>query len=236
MNLPELLARLFPKGHQVKVQDAALWGSASTEAGEIGVIGTTDHAEIGIEIALALAAQVLDVVRRHPARPLLMLVDTGGQRLSRRDELLGINGYLAHLAKCLELARLRGHKLISLIYGEAVSGGFLAFGMMADEIHALPEAQVRVMSLPAMARITRIALERLEELSRISPVFAPGVENYIKMGGVHSVWEGDLARHLIEALTRPIEPDRRRELGFERKGREAAYHAARQVREGILDG
>ena len=46
-----------------------------------------------------------------------MLVDTGGQRLSRRDELLGINGYLAHLAKCLELARLRGHKLISLIYG-----------------------------------------------------------------------------------------------------------------------
>ena len=50
MNLPEVLARLFPKGHQVTVQGQALWGSASTEAGEISVIGTTEHAEIGIEM------------------------------------------------------------------------------------------------------------------------------------------------------------------------------------------
>ena len=35
-------------------------------------------------------------------RPIVMLVDTSGQRLSRRDELLGINGYLGHLAQCLE--------------------------------------------------------------------------------------------------------------------------------------
>ncbi|MGN2393609.1 biotin-independent malonate decarboxylase subunit gamma, partial [Pelomicrobium sp. G1] len=84
------------------------------------------------------------------------LVDTSGQRLSRRDELLGINGYLAHLAKALAFARARGHLLLALVYGEAVSGGFLSFGMMADYVYALRDAQVRVMNLAAMARVTKI--------------------------------------------------------------------------------
>ena len=117
----------------------------------------------------------LRIVRDHPGRPILLLVDTQGQRLSRRDELLGINGYMAHLAKCLQLARNRGHKIIGLVYSEAVSGGFLASSLLADRCYALPEAQVRVMNLPAMSRITKIPLERLEELSKSSPVFAPGV-------------------------------------------------------------
>jgi malonate decarboxylase gamma subunit len=236
MKLGDLLNQLFPQGHQVTVEGQGVWGSATTEAGEVAVIGTTDHAYVGVELALALAARVLDVIRDYPERPILMLVDTHGQRLSHRDELLGINAYLAHLSKCLELARRRGHKLISLVYSEAVSGGFLGFGMMADEIHALKDAQVRVMNLPAMSRITKIPLERLEELSKVSPVFAPGVENYLKMGGVHSVWEGDLSQQLVAALKRPAEPDRRRELGLERQGREAGYKAARRVRESTLDG
>jgi len=236
MKLTDLLNKLFPQGHQVKVEGEVIWGSAATEAGEIAVIGTTDHAYIGVEIALALAAHVLDVMRHHPGRPIVMLVDTHGQRLSHRDELLGINGYLAHLAKCLELARLRGHKLISLVYSEAVSGGFLSFGLMADETYALRDAQVRVMNLAAMARVTKLPLERLEELSKDSPVFAPGVENYVKMGAVQSVWEGDLAQHLVAALQRPAEPDRRRELGLDRQGRKAAYKVAQQVRESALNG
>lgn len=231
MKLTDLLDQLFPQGHQVRVDGDVLQGSATTEAGEVAVIGTTDHAYIGVEIALVLAGHVLDIVRHHPGQPIVMLVDTHGQRLAHHDELLGINGYLAHLGKCLELARTRGHKLVSLVYSEAVSGGFLAFGLMADEIHALADAQVRVMNLAAMARITKIPLERLEELSKVSPVFAPGVENYLKMGGVHSVWEGDLARQLVAALRREAGPDRRRELGSERHGRETAQKVAHRVRE-----
>lgn len=234
MKLADLLNQLFPQGHRVSVEGEVVWGSAATEAGEIAIIGTTDHVYVGVEIALTLAGHVLEVVRRYPERPILLLVDTHGQRLSHRDELLGINGYLAHLGKCLELARTRGHKLVSLVYSEAVSGGFLGFGMMGDEIHALADAQVRVMNLAAMARVTKIPLERLEELSKDSPVFAPGVANYLKMGGVHSLWEGDLSRQLVAALQREAGPDRRRELGAERQGREA-YQIARRVREYALD-
>ena len=99
------------------------------------------------------------------------------------------------------------------------------------EIHALADAQVRVMNLAARARITKFPLQRLEELSKDSPVFAPGVENYLKMGGVHSVWGGELAQHLVAALRREAGPDRCRELGFERKGRELALGVAQRVRE-----
>ncbi len=129
---------------------------------------------------LSLAEFVLKIVRQSPGCPILMLVDTQGQRLSKRDEFLGINGYLAHLVKCLELARLRGHQLLTLVYAEAVSGGFLAFGLMADEIHTLAEAKVRVMNLPAMARITKLPLDKLEELSLSSPVLCPRCREFLQ--------------------------------------------------------
>ena len=82
-----------------------------------------------------------------------------------------------------------------------MSGGFLSTGLIADEVYALPTAQVRVMALPAMARVTKQPLERLEELSRSSPVFGPGVENYIALRGVRALWpEQELAQRLAERL------------------------------------
>lgn len=231
MELSVLLDDLFPEGHQVDIVDGALWGAGQFGGREVAIIGTTDHAAIGVEIALKLAGIVLETVRNHPGRPILMLVDTQGQRMSRRDEMLGINGYLAHLAKCLEVARRRGHRLVTLVYANAVSGGFLSFGLMGDEIHTLEGAQVRVMNLPAMARITKLPLERLEELSRTSAVFAPGVENFIKLGGVSSVWRSPLAAELSRALERTSQEDLRRREGLERGGRELAWSVAQRAAE-----
>ena len=235
MNLADLLDALFPAGHRVRLSGDMLTGSGRAAAGEVAVMGTANRAYVGVEIALALARFVLDQIRDHPGRPFLMLVDTQGQRLSRRDELLGINGYFAHLAKCLELARTRGHRLVTLVYGEGVSGGFLCFGLMADEIHALADAKIRVMNLPAMSRVTKIEKGRLEELSQSSPVFAPGVDNYVRMGGVHSVWDSNLAARLEQAISSQPGPDSRRALGAERQGRVVAERVARLVREAAND-
>ena len=233
MKLADLLDALFPLGHGVSVDDQVVHGTARTAAGDVTVIGTTDHAEIGVEHALALARSVLASTRHHPDRPIVMLVDTSGQRLSRRDELLGINGYLGHLAQCLEIARQRGARLVSLVYGEAVSGGFLSFGLMADDIFALPDAQVRVMNLKAMARVTKQPLERLEALSRTSPVFAPGVANYAAMGAVSALWPDNIDGRLVAALRQPAAGDRRRELGRERGGRKLAADIAHRVADGV---
>jgi malonate decarboxylase gamma subunit len=232
MKIEALLKELFPMGHSVKNAKSILTGFGTTSEGEIAVLGTTDHLAVGVETALILAAFVLEIIKESPGRPILMLVDTQGQRLSKKDELLGINGYLAHLAKCLELARQRGHQLISLVYSEAVSGGFLAFGMMADEIHTLAEAKVRVMNLPAMARITKLPLEQLEELSSTSPSFAPGIENFIKLGGVQTVWQCPLSEPLVRVLGQKVGEDQRRHDGFMREGRKLAYLVSKQVREG----
>ncbi|PKH71378.1 biotin-independent malonate decarboxylase subunit gamma [Stenotrophomonas sp. Betaine-02u-21] len=232
MNLDQLLPALFPAGHRIERNDDVLTGTATTAAGEVTVIGTANKLEVGVDHALALSACVLASTRGHPARPIVMLVDTAGQRLARRDELLGINGCFAHLARSLELARRRGAALVSLVYGESVSGGFLSFGLMADRILALPEAQVRVMDLRAMARVTKQPLEKLQALSLSSPVFAPGVDNYVRMGAVEAVWQGDLAAALAAALSEPQRLDLRRERGLERGGRLLAHDVARAVAAG----
>ncbi|HSI61076.1 MAG TPA: biotin-independent malonate decarboxylase subunit gamma, partial [Ideonella sp.] len=204
MSWQDLLEALFGDDHRVQRGSGAeaelLSGSAELDGHTLAVVGTTDHAAIGVEIALAQARVVLQTVREHPGRPLLLLVDTQGQRLRRRDELLGVNRYMAHLGCCIELARQRGHRVIGLVYDQALSGGFITSGLMANACYALPEAEIRVMRLPAMARITKLAPELLEALSRHNPVFAPGVANYVAMGGVRGVWEGDLAAALRDAL------------------------------------
>lgn len=232
MPLTTLLDALFPHGHAIAVNDSVLTGTATTDDGEVTVIGTTDKIEVGVDHALLLADTVLASTAAHPQRPIVMLVDTAGQRLARRDELLGINGYFAHLAQTLDLARRRGARLVTLVYGESVSGGFLSFGLMADHIHALPDAQVRVMDLRAMARVTKQPLEKLQALSLTSPVFAPGVENYVSMGAVQSLWDGDLARHLLDALRAPADGDHRAALGAERGGRTLAAQVAAAVSQG----
>lgn len=214
-----VVEQMFPAGHQVHQEGDLLSGEGRCGKQTVAVIGTTNHTEVGVELALAMAAAVLAVMRNHPGRPIVFLVDTSGQRLRHRDEMLGLNGYMAHLAKCVEMARRRGHAIISLVYEQALSGGFLANGMMADVCAALPEAEIRVMGLAAMARVTRISEERLTQLSISSPVFAPGAKNYLKMGGLDALWEGDLSACLKDALEHVDVNDHRRVLGLERGGR-----------------
>lgn len=202
----------------------------------VTIIGTSERAEVGVDLCLRMANAVLETVRKHPGEAIVFFLDTQGQRLRRRDELLGLNGYMAHLAKCCEVARRKGHPLLSVVYGEAVSGGYLTTGMMADACYAVADAEIKVMNLPAMARITKVPLERLQALSRESPVFSPGVDNYLRMGHLRAVWSGEHAARLAEALAdlraSPSLEDRRMQLGLERGGRLAAAALAERVARG----
>ncbi len=232
MTIEDVLKQLFPLGHDVSFSEALVAGTGRTEEGDVAVIGTRDRAEIGIDLAFRMADEVLRVVRAHPGRPILLPVDTAGQKMSRRDETLCLNAYIAHLAKCLGVARRSGHRIIGLVYAEAVSAGFLSTCLLADACYALPGAQVRVMNLSAMARVTKIPLERLESLSNTSAVFAPGVANYVAMGAVRDIWNGDLAEHLLAALREQGDPqtDRRRVDGEARGGRLLARSVAERAR------
>jgi malonate decarboxylase gamma subunit len=222
MDWKSLASALFPQGHDISEHEQFLSGSANLAGETVAVIGTTGHAPIGVEIALAQAKAILATVRSHPGRPIVMLVDTQGQRLRHRDEMLGINSYMAHLGKCVDLARRKGHRVIGLVYDQALSGGFITSGLMADACYALPDATIRVMGLPAMARITKVPEETLIELAKSNPVFAPGPENYLRMGGVQAIWDGDLAASLASALADAPLRDERGALGLARGGRKMA--------------
>lgn len=237
MTWTDVLQRLFGADHDVRagsgVLASFLHGTARFDGQTLAVIGTTDHAEVGVELALAQARAVLDVVREHPGRTILLLVDTQGQRLTRRDELLGLNRCMAHLGLTIELARRRGHRVIGLVYDQALSGGFLTSAMMADACYALPQAEIRVMRLPAMARVTKIDEARLAELAVDNPVFAPGVGNYVAMGGVRALWDpdspGGLAAGLRAALADADTGDRRAADGAARGGRKLAAAVMQRV-------
>jgi malonate decarboxylase gamma subunit len=84
------------------------------------------------------------------------------------------------LASCVDLLRRSGHANLAIIFGQAVSGGFLSYGLMANEVYALSDSQVKVMDLNAMARVTKIPVDKLKELSQSSAIFAPVRKTFTK--------------------------------------------------------
>ncbi|AUN95369.1 biotin-independent malonate decarboxylase subunit gamma [Pseudazoarcus pumilus] len=234
MTRDELLDVFFGGSFQADhADDHCFTGRARVGDETVTVIGTAGRAEVGVDLCLRMAAAVLECVRERPGEAIVFFLDTQGQRLRRRDELLGLNGYMAHLAKCCEVARRRGHPLLSVVYGEAVSGGYLTTGMMADACYAVRDAEIKVMNLPAMARITKVPLERLEELAGRSPVFSPGADNYLAMGHLRAIWSDDYTARLAAALAdlrtgRPAD-DTRMDDGLARGGRRMAAPIAAEV-------
>ena len=224
-----LATALFGPDHGITQDGDLLRGSVIFDGAPLTVIGTTNHAPIGVQLALAQARAVLDTLASHPGRAILLLIDTQGQQLRRRDELLGINRAMAHLGMTLDLARRRGHRVLGLVYDQALSGGFITSGLIADACDALPEAEIRVMRIPAMSRVTKLPEAMLSALSQSNPVFAPGVGNYVAMGGVRRLWRDDLAAALREALAHAPVEDRRAQDGAVRGGRRLAAAVVQKV-------
>jgi malonate decarboxylase gamma subunit len=220
---------LFPQGHDIVREGDLLAGTGHCGPHAFAVSGMTGHAETGVEVCLAMAQRVLHTIRHFPGRPLLFLIDTQGQRLRRRDELLGLHRYMGHLAACVEVARTLRHPVLGLVYDQALSGGILPSAMAADVCAALPQAQIHVMNLAAMARVTRVSTEKLCELSRTSRVFAPGAVNFVTLGAVDALWEGELARCLQDALASAQPADNRSRNGLARGGSLLAYPVAQRV-------
>ena len=169
--------------------------------------------------------------RTADGTPILMLIDSSSQRMSRRDELLGLNEYLAHLAKTLLLAEHAGHRTIGLLYGGSAAGAFIATALATGTLVALPGAHPEVMDLPSMARVTKLSIDLLREKAKATPVFAPGLDNLARMGAVHEIWDPErpLATQLEALLARPAGDDWRDVLGQQRNGRPKAAAIAARV-------
>lgn len=238
MTLAEILASLFPQGHDVQLENGMLFGRGGRRGGgDLCVIGIDGQLPVGIEQAAALSRRVLDAVTSGGNDPILVLVDSDSQRMSKRDELLGISEFLAHLAKCLIYADAHGHPTIGLLYGHSAAGAFIATALATRALLALPGAEPVVMDLPSMSRVTKLPIDVLKEKARSTPVFAPGLDNLAQTGGVTAVLDpeeslAEAVETLLASFASPgDQPDVRDRVGKERKGRPKAADIAERVRE-----
>ncbi|OGV35413.1 MAG: hypothetical protein A2020_06685 [Lentisphaerae bacterium GWF2_45_14] len=229
MTVNEVLNKVFPLGSKVEIENNIVSGEGRTAAGIVQIIGTCNNTVIGVDEILALSVKFLEVMRENPGRPVLMMVDNNGQKMALNDELLGLNQYIAHLVKLQDMARRNSHKVIALVYGNSIAGGFIAFGLCAGDTYALEGSNTSVMALPAVARVTKLPLEYLEELSKTVAVFAPGVKNFYLAGGLQSVWCDDLNQCLENALKEDQCSDMRSRIGMERGGRSAAWNMTQKI-------
>ncbi|MBB4370480.1 malonate decarboxylase gamma subunit [Bradyrhizobium sp. cir1] len=234
MTLDDILTALFPDGHEVRNDKGVLLGSATLRSGDsMLVLGVADRTALGVDEAIRLSDHVLRSIGRDSG-PILVLVDSDSQRMSKRDELLGLNEFLAHLAKVLIHADLNGRPTIGLLYGHSAAGALLATGLATRVLVGLPGADPAVMDLPSMAKVTKLSMEALEEKAKSTPVFAPGLSNLAQMGAVHMTWShaAPLADQLEALLAdMPVARDGRDALGKARGGRLKAVEIAERVRD-----
>ena len=227
-----VLGKLFGASAKgIAVEKSILTGYAQVGGKDVCVIGTCNGTYIGNEAALVLAAHVIDCIERRPRTPIVMLVDSAGQEPNRVDEMLGLASYFGHLLSCLELARRKGHKLLTIATGKAVGGAFLCYGMFADRIYALDSASVGLMPIEAMSAVTKIPVPVLRKLAKTMPSLEFGAAPFALLGGVEEVWpaDADLQAKLAGAIAAAAVDDNRAALGKKRGGRKLALDIRNRV-------
>lgn len=151
---------------------------------------------IGMEEAYKMANAVYDTMTMDENQPLekkraiILIVDTPGNGPGKLEEIAGMNKATGAYQLALAEARKAGHPIVAMVIGRAISGAFLCHGLQADHILALSKdwgTMIHVMPLTSISRITKMDIERLEELSTSNPVFAAGVDFFYKLGGVQEI-------------------------------------------------
>ena len=227
-----LLARLFGSSARgIAIEKNILTGYASAAGTDVCVIGTAAGTYVDNAAALRLSAHVIECIERHPRRPIVMLVDSAGQEPNRVAEMLGLASYFGHLLSCLELARRKGPKLITIATGQAVGGAFICYGMFGDRIYALDSASVGLMPVEAMSAVTKIPVPVLRKLSRTMPSLEFGAQPFALLGGVEEVWSSrdDVGKKLARAIATCSTEDNRAALGAKRGGRKLALAIRNKV-------
>ena len=168
-----------------------------------------------------------------------------GNGPGKMEEIAGMNKSTGGYQLALAEARKAGHPIVAMVIGRAISGAFLCHGLQADHILALSKdfgTMIHVMPLTSIARITKMDIERLEELSTSNPVFAAGVDFFYKLGGVQEIvnqvedMREVIIRHIDEVAKLKAEgkgellgPWGRGILGNERGGRTHRMEAIAKV-------
>ena len=148
--------------------------------------------EVGLEEAYTLAARVREVIDQDvkgEPRPIVAIVDVKSQAYGRREETAAIFLAAATAADGYASARMKGHPVITLVVGQAISGGFLTHGYQANRILAFDDSGVVIHAMHKEAA-ARVTLRTVAELDRLGHEIAPlsyDVRDYAKLGLLHKL-------------------------------------------------
>ncbi|HEY4765455.1 MAG TPA: biotin-independent malonate decarboxylase subunit gamma, partial [Candidatus Sulfotelmatobacter sp.] len=142
-------------------------------------------------------------------RPVVAIVDVKSQAYGRREETAGIFFAAAASSDAYASARMAGHSVISLVAGQAFSGGFLTHGYQANRILAFddPGIVIHAMHKEAAARITRRSVAELEELGHEIAPMSYDVRDYAKLGLLYKLLHVDDPQHPTTADIEAIRHD-----------------------------
>jgi biotin-independent malonate decarboxylase gamma subunit len=151
--------------------------------------------QVGLQEGWNLAKQVRDAItadENGEKRAIIAIVDVPSQAYGRREELLGIFLAAAAATDAYVSARLAGHPVISLLVGQAISGGFLTHGAQANRLLAFNDSGVVVhaMAKNAAARVTRRTVEELDKLAETVTPMSYKIEDYAKLGTLYKLIDG----------------------------------------------
>ena len=143
--------------------------------------------ELGLEEAWHIARRVYEVIAVDGdsyRRPIIAIVDIPGQAYGLHEEALGIHLACASATNAYATARIKGHPVISLVVGCALSGAFLAHGYQANRILAIdsPDIMVHAMGKSAAARITRSSVAELDKLADEVIPMSYDLHRYAELG------------------------------------------------------
>jgi len=145
------------------------------------------HGEVGLEEAYTLATRVREVIEQCKntiKRPIVAIVDAKSQAYGRREETAAIFLAAAAAADAYGSARLAGHPVITLVVGQALSGGFLMHGYQANRILAFDDdgVMIHAMHKEAAARVTQRSVAELEKLGKKIVPMSYDIRDYAKLG------------------------------------------------------
>ncbi|MFG6150363.1 biotin-independent malonate decarboxylase subunit beta [Halobacillus sp. B23F22_1] len=156
--------------------------------------------EVGLEEGWTIAHYVKEAMEQDEEgkrRAIVAIVDVPSQAYGYNEEYFGLHQAGAAAVDAYAKARRAGHPIITLIVGNAISGGFLTHGLQSNILLALndQDVNVHVMSKQSAARITRRTVQELEEATKKTTAMAYDVTSFAELGALDGLINGIDADH-----------------------------------------
>jgi acetyl-CoA carboxylase beta subunit len=145
------LGLLYPEGYALESRDGVVTGRATTEAGDIAVLGSIDRQPMGAARACRLAETILQFAA-SPPKALHILLDCDAHSALIDDEKVMLSSYLALVARALAALRAAGTAVETIVLGKAGGGIYVALAA-GGEVSLLYGAEVQLLPGKAIQSI-----------------------------------------------------------------------------------